>query len=348
MTNKGAVQNFFENFRIGQKILCPTPRLLTEADRVAYISFTGDRTPLFCDSYGLIHPLIVFHTVLGQTVRPISLNAIANLGYTEMTWREPVKVGDEIRTTVEVIGLKENRNQKTGIVYVRTIGTNQRSQVVLQYCRWVMVRKNREEPTPFLDDPAIPSMAPLVNPHQLTGVPPNHFSPETTGGCFFLDDYSIGEKIYHLDGMTVNSSDHMSFTRLYQNSARVHYDTLAAGGSPLVYGGLSISFGYAQAFNGLENRLGIRAINSGTHANPVHAGDTLYSSSEVLDKVTLSDTHGALRLRLLVAKNEPHLESVPIKVTDSSSGRERHNTNIVLDLDYWELMARRSANVGRE
>ncbi len=345
MRNKGAVQNFFEDFHIGQTIDCPTPRLLTDADRVAYISFTGDRTPHFCNSLGIVHPLIVFHTVLGQTVRQISLNAQANLGYAEMVWHQPVHVGDEIRTSVEVVGLKENSNRKTGIVYVRTLGQNQRSEPVLGYYRWVMVKKTREEATPYLRDPMIPGLAPGVNPDLLVGAPPNHLAPKTTGGSFFFDDYAVGERIYHIDGMTINSSDHMSFTRLYQNSARVHYDAIAAGGTPLVYGGLTLSLGYAQSFNGLENRLGIKAINGGTHANPVHTGDTLYSFTEVLDRVPLSEVHGALRLRLLVVKNVPPSDSYRITIHDPTSEKERYNPDIVLDLDYWELVARRGIDV---
>src|SRR5437867_6146292 len=100
--NKGSVQNYFEDFEIGQTFDCPTPRVLTNADRVAYIAFTGDRTPRFCNAKGLIHPLIVFHTALGQTVRQISLNALANLGYAEMIWGAAVSIGDEIRTRAKI------------------------------------------------------------------------------------------------------------------------------------------------------------------------------------------------------------------------------------------------------
>ena len=96
----------------------------------------------------------------------------------------------------------------------------------------------------------------------------------------------------------------MSFTRLYQNTARPHFDSRATDGNPLVYGGLPLSLKYAQAFNGIENRLGIAAINAGTHANPVQAGDTLYSFTDVLDRAEIFERQGALRLRLVVVKNQ--------------------------------------------
>lgn len=338
--NKGSAQNFFEDFEVGQVFDCPTPRVLTDADRVAYIAHTADRTPRFCNAKGLIHPLIVFHTVLGQTVRQISLNAQANLGYAEMIWRQTVSVGDEIRTRARIVGLKENSNQKTGIVYVKTTALNQREEIVLEYFRWVMVKKNREDATPFLRAAIVPKLATSVAAERLPKHSPDQCGPKVTGGPYMFEDYEIGERILHLDGMTLNASDHMGFTRLYQNTARVHFDAILTSGKPLVYGGLPMSIGYAQGFNGLENRLGMAAVNGGTHANPVYSGDTIYSFTDVVEKADFSERIGALRLRMIVVKGEqPNAE---FQITRSESGKEVYTSNVVLDLDYWELMARRA------
>ncbi len=343
--NKGSVTNFFEDFRIGQEFECPTPRVLTDADRVAYIMHTGDRTPLYCDAKGLVHPLIVFHTVLGQTVRQISLNARANLGYAELMWKKQVITGDEIRTSVKVIGLKENSDQKSGIVFVKTVGVNQHNETVLEYIRWVMVKKNRESATPYLREPVAPNMPNSVRVDKLSSHSPDPCIPSATGGRFFWEDYEVGEVVYHEEGATVNSSDHMNFTRLYQNSARVHFDSMLTNGKPLVYGGLPISIGYAQQFNGFENRLGIAAINSGSHVNPTYSGDTLYSCTHVLERGDISPALGALRLRLLVCKNE-NPASVPdfqIKKLNPQTQKEEYRSSVVLDLDFWELVRKKNA-----
>ncbi len=342
--NKGSIQNFFEDFILGQVFDCPTPRVLTDADRVAYIMYTGDRTPRFCDSKGLVHPLIVFHTVMGQTVRQVSLNAQANLGYAGMVWGQPVHIGDEIHTTANVIGLKENSNLKTGIVYVKTTGRNQHNNIVLEYVRWVMIKKIRENATPYLRKPEIPVLSESVLPDRLSKHSPDPFNSKVTGGQFFFEDYSVGERVFHIDGMTVNSSDHMCFTRLYQNTARVHFDSLLTKGQPLVYGGMPLSIGYAQSFQGFENRCGIAAINAGTHANPVHSGDTLYSFTDVLERAEFDSSRGALRLRLIVLKNEqPHsVGNFQIKLPNPTNTKETYNSNVVLDLDYWELIAKRT------
>jgi 2-methylfumaryl-CoA hydratase len=89
--------------------------------------------------------LLVFHAVFGKTVPDISLNAVANLGYAEGVFHAAVYPGDTLTSVSEVIGVKENSNGKTGTVYVRTTGTNQRGETVLSYVRWVMVRKRDAE-----------------------------------------------------------------------------------------------------------------------------------------------------------------------------------------------------------
>lgn len=341
MVNKGSVQNFFEDFHVGQTVECPTPRVLTNADRVAYIALTGDRTPRFCDAHNHIHPLIVFHTVLSQTVRPISLNAVANLGYAEVTWKQAVHIGDTIRTTVTVIGLKENSSRRDGIVYVKTTGRNQWNEVVLEYIRWVMVRKNREDATPYLSAPVIPRLLPTLAPERLTLHSPDQCYHQVTGGRFFFDDYTVGERIVHRGSMPVNESDHLSFTRLYQNAALLHTEAIHPHPAPVVFGGYTISIGYALAFSGLENRLGLVAINSGAHANPVYAGDRLSCYTEVVDKVDANPIAGLLRLRLVVLKNRSVATDLSFETGRDATGEPTHDASVVLHLDYWEPILKR-------
>jgi 2-methylfumaryl-CoA hydratase len=343
---KGSIGNFFEDFEIGRELTCPTPRALTAAETAWHIATTNDRTPRFCSSEGRVHPLIVFHLVIAQTVRQVSLNARANLGYAGMIWRTPVFHGDEITTTIKIVGLKENSNKQTGNVYVATTGRNQKGETVLEYTRWVMVKKRDEsKATRYLDAPVtpeLPKQVALQDLPELSGALPRQ---RQTGGAFAFEDYTPGERIYHHDGMTVNHSDHMSYTRLFQNSAKVHFDELRTDGNPLVFGGLPLSVAYAQAFNGLENRSGIVAMNSGAHANPCYAGTTIYSFSDVLEAHPCGPSGeapwGALRLRLVAVKDgDPSEEpDFQIRVSDGKGG-ERYNPRVLLDMDYFELMPR--------
>ena len=337
---KGSGGNFFEDFELEQRIHCPTPRRLGEGEVAAYIALTGDRTPRFCGSSGLVHPLVVFHTVMGPTVRQVSLNARATLGYAGMIFRRPVRVGATIRTSVEVIGLKENSNRTTGIVWVRTVGRDQKGDPVLDYVRWVMVKKRDEAETKWLEAPVVPELPKAVPAHDLPLPPGDLPSPVETGGRFFFEDYAPGERVFHIDGQTVNPSDHMSLTRLFQNSAKVHFDARLMEGEPLVYGGVPMSIGYAQAYNGFENRLGLVAVNGGTHSNPVHAGDTLYSFTEVREVDPLGDAKvGAVRARLYVVKNENPADAPDFEVRVDKA----YHPAVVLDLDFWELVPKRGA-----
>ncbi len=339
--NKGAVQNFFEDFYVGQTFECPTPRVLTNADRVAYIALTGDRTPRFCDAHNHIHPLIVFHTVLSQTVRPISLNAVANLGYAELSWKQAVHIGDTIRTTATVIGLKENSSRRDGIVYVKTTGRNQWNEVVVEYVRWVMVRKNRENATPYLSAPVIPRFTPTLAPERLTLHSPDQCYHQVTGGSFFFEDYHVGERIVHRGSMPINDSDHVTFTRLYQNAALLHVEAIPPHPAPVVFGGYTISIAYALAFHGLENRLGLVAINRGAHPNPVFAGDRLSCFTEVVDKVDANPIAGLLRLRLVAVKNRSQASLDSLQLDDGTHGQPTNDPSVVLDLDYWEPFLKR-------
>src|SRR3984885_4644445 len=154
--SKNRPGNFFEDFRLGQTIAHATPRTVTTGDVALYTALYGTRfavqsSAAFANAIGYrdapIDDLLVFHIVFGKTVPDVSLNAVANLGYAGMQFLAPVYAGDTLSATSEVIGLKENSNRKTGIVYVRTRGVNQDGVAVLEYVRWVMVRK-RDESAP--------------------------------------------------------------------------------------------------------------------------------------------------------------------------------------------------------
>src|SRR5262245_49490668 len=152
-TNKSQIGNFFEDFQIGQVFAHASPRTITLGDVALYNGLYGARFAVqssepFAQAIGYPHApvddLIVFHAVFGKSVADISLNAVANLGYADCRFLEPVYPGDTLTATSEVIGLKENSSRKTGTVYVRSRGRNQHRQDVLEYVRWVMVRKRDE------------------------------------------------------------------------------------------------------------------------------------------------------------------------------------------------------------
>ncbi len=346
-TNPG---NFFEDFRIGQIIRHATPRTVTLGDVALYNGLFGSRFAVqssdeFAKDAGYerspIDDLLVFHIVFGKTVPDISLNAVANLGYADCHFLKPVYPGDTLNAVSEVIGLKENSNKKTGIVYVRSRGFDQSGDAVLDYARWVMVKKRDESaPTPEEKIPTLPESVPASALGKgCPQIDTAAYDMVLAGSPHRFGDYKAGEKIDHLVGITVEDAEHMIATRLYQNTARIHFDhfTESKGrfGQRLIYGGHAISLARALSFNGLGNAFHIAAINGGRHVAPLMAGATEFAWSEILESAELNGREdvGALRIRTVATKDKP-CDDFPYKI-----GKE-YDPAVILDLDYWVLMPR--------
>jgi 2-methylfumaryl-CoA hydratase len=350
-TNPG---NYFEDFRLGQTIRHATPRTVTTGDVALYMSLYGPRfavqsSDAFARALGYaaapVDDLLAFHIVFGKTVPDISLNAVANLGYAQCRFERAVYPGDTLSTVSEVIGLKENSNKETGTVYVRSTGRNQNGEVVIEYVRWVMVRKR--DKAAVCSESLVPALADRVDPATLptASVPAfalASYDVDLAGSPHLWDDYAAGERIDHVDGMTVEEAEHQMATRLYQNTAKVHFNqhTEAKGrfGKRIIYGGVVISLARALSFNGLGNAFRIAAINGGRHVAPLFAGDTVYAWSEVLEKAEVPRRAdiGALRTRLVAVKNRAAAD-LPFR-----NEKGEYAEGVILDLDLWLLAPRRA------
>jgi 2-methylfumaryl-CoA hydratase len=267
MSNESA-GNFFEDFKLGQEIVHATPRTVTVGDVSLFTALYGSRfavqsSDAFAQSIGYptapIDDMLTFHIVLGKTVPDISRNAIANLGYAEFRFIAPVYPGDTLASVSKVIGVKENSNKKSGTVYVRSTGRNQRAEPVLSFSRWVMVNK-RDESAPA-PEPHVPELLAEVEPsrlgHALPSLKLGAYDYALAGSAKRWGDYKVGDKIDHVDGQTIEEAEHQLATRLFQNTARVHFNQHVEGkgrfGRRLVYGGHIISIARSLSYNGLAN-----------------------------------------------------------------------------------------------
>lgn len=355
--DKGGKGRFFEDFEVGRVLRHAGPRTVTAADAALYLALTGSRFALqaaepLARAWGLPAPplddLLVFHLIFGQSVPDLSVNAIANLGYADGRFLAPVFPGDTLVARSTVIGRKQTSSGKSGIVWVRTEGFKTCGTPVLDYVRWVLV--NKRDPKSPAPEPVVPELPAVVASDRLVVPPdlaPRAVDPAETGSPWFFEDYAIGERIDHVDGMAVMESEHRLATRLYRNTARVHFNDHVERrgrlGSVIVYGGVVMSIARALSFNGLGNACSILAINAGTHANPCRPGDTIYAWSEVLDRAELPGRAdvGALRLRLVALKDHP---AADFPLRDGTGG---YRPEVLLDLDYWALLPRRVVAVGR-
>jgi len=355
-SDKTRAGNFFEDFRIGMRIRHATPRTLSEGDRSLYIGLTGSRDVVASaqtasEMVGLdrhpLDPIFVFNVAFGKTVPDISLNAIANLGYADVRFLAPVHSGDTLRVESEIIGLNETSTRKSGVVYTRSTAYDQFAVPVLTWVRWVLVHK-RDHRFEFNPD-TVPTFPATVDAESL--VVPN-YGPgvariaSMTGSEDYWEDYRPGEQIRHLSGMTINDSDHSIATRLYQNTAKAHFDAelmlSTPAGRRLVYGGHVISVCRALSYDGLENVVGLLAINAGTHVAPTYAGDTLRCVTMVEERIPLKHPLvGALRLRAVAAKNIT--ASSAIVIPTESGKHAQYSSGIVLDLNYTVVIPKRPA-----
>jgi 2-methylfumaryl-CoA hydratase len=346
----GATGNFFEDFRVGQVIRHATPRTVTAGDVALYTGLFGSRfavqsSDVFAKEIGYarapVDDLLVFHMVFGKTVPDISLNAVANLGYAACRFLSPVFPGDTLTAVSEVIGVRENSNGKSGVVYVRSTGFKDGGTEVVDYVRWVMVRKrDLEAPMP---PPVVPTLPSQLHADALASALPrlkmDAYNFTLAGSPRRFADYLVGDRFDHVDGVTVEEAEHQIATRLYQNPARIHFNQWAAASNRfrrrLVYGGHAISIARALSFSGLANAFHVAAINAGRHVAPLFAGDTVFAWSEVIERDELPRRRdlGALRLRTVATKDRPCVD-FPYKRGDE------YDPAVILDLDYWVLIPR--------
>ncbi|MCW8931643.1 MAG: MaoC family dehydratase [Gammaproteobacteria bacterium] len=347
------IGNYFEDFKLNEKIIHPLPRTISDGDVSLYIALTGSRFALnssveMAKTMGYkdrpIDDILLFHIVFGKSVIDISINAIANLGYAEVIFPTPVFVGDTVRLESTIIGLKENSNGKSGNVYVHSQGYNQHNELILSFKRWVMVHKKDVSVQAGIHE--IPTMESIVPVNNKLNIPlVEMIDIRQTGNAYFWEDYVKGERLDHPEGMTIDNSDHTLATKLYQNNAKLHFDDHMMKsekvGQRLMYGGHVISICRSISFNGLGNALWLYAINSGTHANPTFGGDTLYCYSEVLDIIEHERKDiGLLRLRTIGLKN-----ITPKEVSQPRNEENKYHPYVVLDLDYTVIIPRRIQSI---
>ena len=347
---KTSAGNFFEDFRLGQTLRHATPRTLTGGDFSLYTALFGGRfavqsSAAFAKAIGYpgwpIDDLLVFHIVFGKSVPDVSLNAVANLGYAGMQWLAPVFAGDTLERDIggdRAEGELQPQDRHRLCPHPR--------REAGRHCRARIralgdgAKARRGAPAPGDHVPRLPT---VVEPKLLGGACPaidvEAYDFALAGSPHRFGDYAVGEKIDHVDGITVEEAEHMTATRLYQNTARIHFDAFTAAqgrfGKRLIYGGHVISLARAISFNGLANAFHIAAINGGRHVSPLFAGGTVFAWSEVLAVADLpgrSDV-GALRLRTVATKDRPCAD-FPYK------NGEEYDPAVLLDLDYWALMPR--------
>jgi itaconyl-CoA hydratase len=142
---------YFEDFKVGATYKHRPGRTISEADNTWFTLLTMNQHPIHFDAEYAKHtefrkPLVVstltVSIVVGMSVADVSQKAIANLGWKEIRLPKPVFAGDTLYAESTVLDKRASRSRRDqGIVTVRTIGKNQRGQVVCEFERTMLVMK---------------------------------------------------------------------------------------------------------------------------------------------------------------------------------------------------------------
>ena len=104
----------------------------------------------------------------------------------------------------------------------------------------------------------------------------------------FFEDFTVGDVYEHPLGRTVTQTDNSWFTLLTQNTAALHFDENYAAqtefGRPLVNSTFTLALVTGQSVSDVsQNVMANLGWSDVRLPNPLFEGDTVYSSSEVLE-----------------------------------------------------------------
>lgn len=149
--NQSVLGLYFEEFEVGCEIKHALSKTIFESDNNFFSLMTMNHHPVHTNvdyashnQHGqvLVVGTLVFSLVVGMTVPDISGKAIANLGYESIKHLAPTFVGDTIYARTKIIDKRESKSKSDrGIVYVETVGYNQRGEDVISFRRNVLVKK---------------------------------------------------------------------------------------------------------------------------------------------------------------------------------------------------------------
>ena len=260
----------------------------------------------------LASPQMVFNVTLSLGVQNDSEKAIANLGYYQVQFLQPVYPGDTLRAFTKVLERKDRGPDKPGIARIRTVGVNQDDQVVLQYERKIMVawRGDRLPTTPAPEvTVAFPGEDSPAAELPLAG---EAFASGLTGPNTYAEDFSPGDIIVHANGRTI-TEEHMALTYLVGNSHPLHFDRIFSSGlsgkmsgEPIVYGGLVFAWLDGLASRDVsEHAIWELGFTEGYHTQPAFAGDTVGAISRILavEDVPEADGYAVVTMQLIGVKN---------------------------------------------
>ena len=141
----------YEQFEVGDTYAHKPGRTISETDNTWFTLLTMNTHPLHFDKeyakkseFGqiLVNSAFTVSLTVGMSVRDVSQNAIANLGWKEIRLPSPVFVGDTLYAESTVLEKRESKSRpNAGIVKVSTLGQKSDGTLVCDFERTMLIPK---------------------------------------------------------------------------------------------------------------------------------------------------------------------------------------------------------------
>ncbi|MDG6900972.1 MAG: MaoC family dehydratase [Nitrososphaerota archaeon] len=150
---------FFEDFRKGVRLKGKVGRTVTDSDNIWFTLLTNNANQIhFNADYArrefpgepfrgrmVVNGFLTLATVAGILVDQTSASGFM-LGLRDVKFLHPVFAGDTIYAECEVVAARVSASiPDSGIVTLRTWGTNQRGEKVLEFLRDFMAKRRRQQ-----------------------------------------------------------------------------------------------------------------------------------------------------------------------------------------------------------
>ncbi|GAB2458956.1 MaoC family dehydratase [Jatrophihabitans fulvus] len=152
----GFIGRYLEDFRTGEVITHGWARTVTEQDNHTFTLMTCNSNMTHTNdefaghtAFGkpLMNSTFTLALISGLTVRDISENAMANLGWESVEILNPVFAGDTLYAQTTVLDVREsNSRPDVGIIRVDTVGYKGTGERVMRFVRAVMIYKTGHGP----------------------------------------------------------------------------------------------------------------------------------------------------------------------------------------------------------
>ena len=147
---------FFDEWQVGDRVEHSVTRTVTETDNVLISALTHNPQPMHLDreaaaksEFGqpLVNSVFTFGLMIGVSVADTTLGTlVANLGYDQLRFPNPVFVGDTLRSETECTAVRESKSRpNAGIVTWAHRSFNQRNELVCECTRTALLLKKSDD-----------------------------------------------------------------------------------------------------------------------------------------------------------------------------------------------------------